>query len=254
MEAEEALKLAERLLPRAAEELGVEGLRPMALRTYRGDHVPAFDTEEAVVGYYDPESGEFVELSAGDVVYAGTLSSAPAYVVLSDPGYEGEVLADPDVWDFASHFRLLEGGRRVAEGYFIDDLAMLTRFDEAWVGRHVDELAEILRGYRRMLVDKYRGVMTAGGRAAGWLKAAEGWVGLGAGLDEALAFIKDLYDGRVRTDFPVLIVVPQSSNVCVQYFDVWVREEDVERFRELAGGRLADEFSFERGVYVKVNV
>jgi len=254
MEFKEALKESEKLLTEAENVFNEKGLRAAAVRFYRGGYIPAFKKDGEIKGVYDPVLREFEEVADTDIEYAGDLDRSPAYILISEPDYKGEVLVDPDIWDYANTFRVLLDGKVVAHGYFIDDVMMFCDFDKKKFKPLLKDVLKVIREYKWVNIDAFRGYYDAERETGGWVKVADGWVGWGTLLDGSLTFIKNLYDAKLKTDFPVIFILPRSSNVAVQYFSVWVKKQHVDRFKEIAGEALADEFSLKRGVNIQVYI
>jgi len=114
--------------------------------------------------------------------------------------------------------------------------------------RIIDEIKPVLATYTFKRVDPWRGHYE--GRSAGnFVKVVEGWIGLGSSdpAVEKLSKVHKLDEDPPCT--PMLFVFPRSTNICVTYFDVYVRRGDVHKFRRWFGD--VDAFSFSRGINIR---
>ena len=132
--------------------------------------------------------------------------------------------------------------------------------------KEVDEVREWLRNNRlkvwRLLlkyhwrpVDLWRGYHHNPENVfEGWVKVIEGWVGLGCGdpMIEKLSRIKELHE-EPPVKCPILFVFPTCSNICVAYFDVYVKKGFEREFIK-AVIQKREEFDLNRGIYYTVLV
>jgi len=140
-------------------------------------------------------------------------------------------------------------------GIFLDKVVAYEVPDEVFaqdleddVIRIINEIKAILATYSFKHVDPWRGYYE-GKSAGGFIKVVEGWIGLGSSdpAVEKLAKVHKLEEEPPCT--PILFVFPRSSNVCVTYFDVYVRKSDVEKFKNWFGD--VDRFSFSEGINIR---
>jgi len=111
----------------------------------------------------------------------------------------------------------------------------------------IDEVKKVLATYSYEPVDPWRGYYK-GESAGDFVKVVEGWVGLGSS-DPSIEKLAKLHKLKETPPCsPILFVFPRSSNVCVTYFDVYVRKDDVHEFRKWFGD--VDTFSFSQGINI----
>jgi len=119
----------------------------------------------------------------------------------------------------------------------------------------LEKVLEVFRTYRWVpmgFCGYYEGSSTGV-----FTKVVEGWVALGTTTD-LIKYLSEFEKLKLPSedypDYPVLFVFPSSSNICVQYFDVYVPTEHVNDFRSrLRVEKNHEEFNYSKGIWVLVH-
>lgn len=108
-------------------------------------------------------------------------------------------------------------------------------------------LEAVMRLYRWLSIDMLRGYYTpAGNRAGGYVRVVEGWNDI---LRKSV-YVERLERLVADPPYPIVLVVPFNTNLCVRYYDLWVEE----RHALDAAKRIVpkgEAFSFSDGYYVR---
>ncbi|PNV81475.1 MAG: hypothetical protein C0179_02525 [Fervidicoccus sp.] len=81
-------------------------------------------------------------------------------------------------------------------------------------------------------VDPWRG-HSEYGSSNEWIKVVDGWIGWVSKPGELFKVLHDIFELEKLVDFPILFISAHSSNIFVRYLYVYVRAEDLERFKEV---------------------
>jgi len=114
------------------------------------------------------------------------------------------------------------------------------------INKVMELLERIMKLYTWKSTDAWRGHYNASNdEVDGWVKAVEGWND---------SFTPSKYTERVNEVVevikPNIIVFPRSSNLCVVYYDLWVKEERGNLIKQLIVPE-GEAFDFSRGVYCR---
>jgi len=140
--------------------------------------------------------------------------------------------------------------------YFIplDDIDRETEEElYVWLNNNKKRIWNIFKKYDWKRVDLWRGHYESENETEGYVKVLEGWTG--GTMDEFIRKLADMANMKAEDypDYEVLFVHPQSSNICVQYFDVWVpknrKNEFMEFLRKLG---LKDNEVYKEGLWYRV--
>ena len=118
-----------------------------------------------------------------------------------------------------------------------------------WLKKNINSVIDVAASYGWKSVDAWRGFYDSEKESGAWEKIVQGWVGIGSS-DENVEKLAKVSKLEITFDFPVILVFPRGSNVCVTYFDVWVPKGKGKVFVYILG--LEDKFSFSDGVDVEV--
>ena len=113
----------------------------------------------------------------------------------------------------------------------------------------MERLEKIMKMYEWKNTDGWRGFYESRADVVdGWVRAVEGWND---------SFGSSTYVERVKEVLenikPNIIVFPRSSNLCVVYYDLWVRKEKARLVQNLIIPE-GEHFNFAKGIYIKANI
>jgi len=118
------------------------------------------------------------------------------------------------------------------EWYIGEDDVVLEAFDYFLENGLIKEVLDVLKTNRWVGLGGYYGYSDY--RSTGtWIKVVEGWVGGASKTGALLKTLLDIYKLRVEVDFPVLFISARSSSIFASYVYVFVRNEDLEKFKKL---------------------
>jgi len=120
-------------------------------------------------------------------------------------------------------------------------------YDDEELAGIMEELEEIMKVYSWKSTDGWRGHYESRKKEVnGFIQVIEGWND---------AFSGNKYTNRIN-ELPsvlneVVLVFPRSSNICVVYYDIWARKEDVEFIKRFVLEGKQEDFNFSKGIYIK---
>jgi hypothetical protein len=182
---------------------------------------------EDMIDYYDCEDSDIVYMSLDgeciDVILSGFVEEMNYYgdhVTLIAP-YDNYIVKIPAT--------VLDNTIRWEIG---EDEVLLEAFDYLLENGLIKEVLDVLKTGRWVGIGGYYGYSDYRSTDR-WIKVVEGWVG---GVSKPGALLEALYgifNLKVKPDFPILFISARSSSIFARYVYVFVRNEDIERFKKL---------------------
>lgn len=219
-----------------------------------------------VAVYYDHMYDRVVVRNEDEIMYLCTSEDFNDYtmMVTLDPSKPEVCILDEDYEElttYGNRFSLIIETEKYyykVRGMFLDKIVYMLMPEilddeeyEEVVGKVrelMPDLLGVLGSYVWHPIDRYRGMYIPKKTKGRFIQVVEGWASTEADENvRRLAKVANMEEDPPVT--PILFVYPRSSNLMVTYFDVYVLEEDVDKFVKWFG--KVDSFSLTEGYYVK---